>query len=502
MKQYRLRYKVKVFVFILAVFTVGLFVYLLNNTVSNIKTEERKQVLLWAEAVQRRYALVEYTNTLFEKLSEDERKKVQTWSQAQELIQEVDNTTFLTFLLEIIKSNKNIPIILTDLNRNVVSSTNTEYELEINKPIPDSLKTLYTKYPPIPIRFDNTPLNYLYYTDSKLFSELQNVMNDMVRSFIEEIVKNSVSVPVLITTADSLDIIAYGNLDSNRVANPIKLAHTIQEMASHNMSIPIIRNGDVLSYIFYEDSLLITRLTYYPYILIAITIVLLILAYYAFRSSQRYEQNQVWVGMSKETAHQLGTPISSLMAWLEILKEDVNNKELVTELDKDITRLHTIAERFSKIGSKPHMKTENLNLVVLHSVDYMKQRSSKRIQYSISNLESAILVPINIPLFEWVIENICKNAIDAMQGKGRITVYISKGPKHTHIDIEDSGKGIPRNMIKRVFKPGFSTKTRGWGLGLSLAKRIIEDYHDGKIFVKSSELGKGTTFRISLPIKN
>lgn len=500
MRSYSTKYKIKLLVFSLAVVVVGVFILFLNNTVTNIKNEERKQILLWAEAVQKRYALVEYTNDLFEKLSQDERKKVKLWSEAQNLILSETNTHFLTFLLNIVRDNKNIPIILTDSKKNVVSNINFEYNLEVGKPIPDSVFTHFSKYEPIKVTYNNETINYLHYTDSKLFAELQNVMNNMIQSFIEEIVKNSVSVPVIITTADSLKVVAYGNIKKERVKTPESLAATLSQMSEQNQAIPIMHNNEVASYIFYEDSLLITRLTYYPYILILITIVLLALAYLAFRSSKKYEQNQVWVGMSKETAHQLGTPISSLMAWVEILKDKNIDDETVAEINKDVSRLNTIAERFSKIGSKPYMNHEDLYTVVFHAIEYMKQRSSQKVRYSVSAKEKNIQIPLNISLFEWVIENICRNAIDAMQGNGRITVYISTSGNHVNIDIEDTGKGIARNMQKQVFKPGFSTKTRGWGLGLSLSKRIIEDYHQGKIFVKSSEIGKGTTFRISLPI--
>lgn len=499
--QYRIKYKIKLLVFLLAVCIVGLFIYLLNNTISNIKADERKQVMLWAEAVQRRYALVEYTNSLFEKLTIDERKKVELWSEAQHLILEETNPSFLTFLLKIIRANKNIPIILTDSEDVVVASINLDFELELRQKMPDSIRDIFTKYPPIPVTYDTILINYLYYTDSRLFAELQSVMNDMVRAFVEEVVQNSVSVPVLITTADSLTLIAYGNIDSSRVASPEKLFITLQEMGEKNTPIPIINNNQVLSYIFYEDSLLITRLTYYPYILFFISVSLLGLAYYAFRSSQKYEQNQVWVGMSKETAHQLGTPISSLMAWVELLKEQNLSEEIITELNKDISRLHTIAERFSKIGSNPHLHKEDIYVVLSHAIEYMKQRSPAKVSYSLTALDKDIRVPLNIALFEWVIENICKNAIDAMQGAGSIIMYISASSSHVHIDIEDTGKGMPRKLYKQVFKPGFSTKTRGWGLGLSLAKRIIEEYHNGKIIVKSSEAHKGTVFRISLPLK-
>ncbi|MFO7868072.1 MAG: HAMP domain-containing sensor histidine kinase [Bacteroidales bacterium] len=497
--QYTTKNRIKTWLLVVAVSIVGIFILLLNNTISNIKNDERKQVMLWADAVQRRYALVEYTNSLFHKLAKDERKKVIMWSEAQKLIIETENPDFLTFLLKIIQGNKNIPIIMTNSGNVVVDTVNMDYNIELNKPIPQKLRKQFTQYPPITITYENKPINYLYYADSKLFSELQSVMNDMVKSFIEEVVKNSVSVPVLITSADSSQIIAYGNIDSTRINSPHKLSQTISEMSEHNTPITIKNDSQTLSYIFYEDSLLLTRLSYYPYILILISISLLAFAYYAFRSSQRFEQNQLWVGMSKETAHQLGTPISSLMAWIEILKQEKVREDIIGELNKDITRLNTITNRFSKIGSQPKLVTENIYSTITKAIGYMKQRSPTKVQYTVTELQKNCLVHINSALFEWVIENICKNAIDAMQGNGHITLYISGNEKNVFVDIEDTGKGMSRKIYKQIFKPGFSTKTRGWGLGLNLAQRIIEEYHNGKIFVKYSANNKGTTFRISLP---
>ena len=500
MKNYSLKYKIKFSIFVFALLLVSSIILLINITITNIKNEERKQVMLWAEAVQKRYALVEYTNRLFEKLKLEERKKVELWSEAQHHILDEDNSQFLTFLLKIISSNKNIPIILTDSKGLVVSSINMEYPIDSQKPIPDSIYQKFSKYKPIPVTYDNEPINYLYYTDSRLFSELQNVMNDMITSFIEEVVKNSASVPVVITNQDTSKIIAYGNLDTNKVKSEYALHAVVHEMASNNSAIPIILNNSVVSYIFYEDSLLITRLTYYPYILIIIGTILLLFAYFAFRSSEKYEQNQILVGLSKETAHQLGTPISSLMAWVELLRMKNVENEVIEEINKDVIRLNTIAERFSKIGSAPNLTLQNLNEVVYNSMKYIMMRTSNKIQFTINTSKQDLILPINIALFEWVIENICKNAIDAMQGNGALSITILESNTHAYIDIEDTGKGIPRNKFTTIFKPGFTTKQRGWGLGLSLAKRIIEEYHKGKIIVKSSELNKGTTFRISLPL--
>lgn len=239
---------------------------------------------------------------------------------------------------------------------------------------------------------------------------------------------------------------------------------------------------------------------YYPLLLIVITILLAMIVYFTFHSFEKYEKNQLWVGMSKETAHQLGTPISSLMAWTEILKMKEIDPNIISELDKDVHRLETIAERFSKVGSIPSLTREDVVQTTLNAINYMKNRTAKTVISNVIAPEEPLYANLNTSLFAWVIENLWKNAIDAMQGKGILTIEISQENDLVCIDISDTGKGIPRNKFKTIFQPGFTTKTRGWGLGLSLAQRIVKEYHHGKIVVKSSEIDKGTTFRISLPL--
>ena len=248
----------------------------------------------------------------------------------------------------------------------------------------------------------------------------------------------------------------------------------------------------------YDESLLLKRLSQSPYWQRGIVMIFVVVAIFALLSSKKAEQNKVWVGLSKETAHQLGTPISSLMAWVEILKENYPDDDLIPELDKDVKRLERIAERFSKIGSIPEPKDCSMNEVIQHVVDYMRNRISNKVEMNISVPDHDVIVSINASLFEWVIENLCKNAVDAMGGNGRINLTLTDDNNKVAIEVSDTGKGIRKKDISNVFTPGFTTKQRGWGLGLSLAKRIVEDYHKGRIFVKSSELGKGTTFRIEL----
>jgi signal transduction histidine kinase len=248
----------------------------------------------------------------------------------------------------------------------------------------------------------------------------------------------------------------------------------------------------------YDDSLMLKRLEIYPYIQFVVFMVFLLIALFALLGMKRSEQNRVWVGLSKETAHQLGTPISSLMAWTEILRSTYPDDDLIPEMSQDVKRLEIIAERFSKIGSLPETTSENLNDTLSRIIDYITHRSSEHITIRCTMPERPIMVRICSSLFEWVIENLCKNAIDAMDGEGEITLHVTQTNERVYIDVTDTGKGIQKSHFNSVFSPGFTTKKRGWGLGLSLAKRIIENYHKGRIYVKNSELNKGTTFRIEL----
>lgn len=249
----------------------------------------------------------------------------------------------------------------------------------------------------------------------------------------------------------------------------------------------------------YDESLILKRLTIFPFVQLAVVVIFVVLAVFALLTSKRAEQNRVWAGLSKETAHQLGTPISSLMAWVEVLKEEYPDDALIPELDKDVSRLRLISDRFSKIGSKPELAMVSLQEVLAHVVDYIDRRTSHNVVIRCQLPDHDVMVNINAALFEWVIENLCKNAVDAMNGDpGTISIAVMEIGQKVAIDVADTGKGISKKNIKNVFRPGFTTKKRGWGLGLSLAKRIIEEYHKGRIFVKSSEVGVGTTFRIEL----
>lgn len=329
--------------------------------------------------------------------------------------------------------------------------------------------------------------------------------------FYLSIIKNNNNIPVLLVD-DNDNILMSRNFkmpepvdslmpDLLSDANRAFLAKRLKNLKKTNNHIPITIDGATTQHIYYEDSTLLTSMSYLPRIQIAVMIIFVIIVYLAVMSTKKAEQNKVWVGLSKETAHQLGTPISSLMAWVQMLEASGVDKEIVEDMDKDVNRLSMIADRFSKIGSKPEMKQEPICESVRQGLDYMRARISTSVTLSVNLPADDRNVMLCRPLFAWVIENLCKNAVDAMQGKGSLNVTAGYDHRTAFIEVTDSGKGIARKNFKTVFSPGFTTKKRGWGLGLTLAKRIIEEYHGGRIFVKWSEIGSGTTFRIELPIK-
>lgn len=324
------------------------------------------------------------------------------------------------------------------------------------------------------------------------------LLNDKYSDFVFRIIEENNNIPVII--ADDRDnYISSRNIREPKHKAQKFYAELIQKFKTANPPIEIIIDENTRQYIYYGNSNLLKHLSYFPYIQLSLIALFLIFMIRVMSTDKKNEQNKVWIGLSKETAHQLGTPISSLMAWNEILKAKYAEDPTFLELGKDIERLKIIADRFSKIGSTPELTTEDIVNVTYEAMNYMVRRTSKKIQYSFDNKSTVPNARISKPLFEWVIENICKNAIDATNGSGNINFEIRNIDNKIIIEITDSGKGIERNKFKTVFKPGYTTKSRGWGLGLSFAKRIIEEYHNGRIYVKSSKIGLGTTFVIELP---
>jgi two-component sensor histidine kinase len=315
--------------------------------------------------------------------------------------------------------------------------------------------------------------------------------------FTLSIIEDNTTIPVIIVDENE-QLLDSRNLKIPNNADEAFYKKEIARLKSKHKAIEIDL-GETSQYIYYDDSLLLKQLYYFPYIQFGVIIVFLLIAFFAFSGTKKAEQNRVWVGLSKETAHQLGTPISSLLAWVDLLKTRHEEDKMIGEMAKDVNRLRIIAERFSKIGSAPDLQLVSLNDTMQNAVQYMTNRTSQKVAINCHfEDENPLFVKLNVPLFEWVIENLCKNAIDAMDGIGKIDIEVSQKEKDIVIDVTDNGKGIEKNKFKTIFSPGFTTKKRGWGLGLSLVKRIIEEYHQGKIFVKSSEINVGTTFRIIL----
>lgn len=322
-------------------------------------------------------------------------------------------------------------------------------------------------------------------------------------NLVLKVIEDNTTIPVVVMDKNG-EVQVFRNIDTkelNATDSLQAIAQIGQRMKEKGRSIRIgiddERNSDYIE-VCYDDSLILKRLAVYPYVQLGVVLLFVVIAIFALLTSKRAEQNKVWVGLSKETAHQLGTPISSLMAWTEILRETYPEDKLIPEMNEDVKRLQLIADRFSKIGSLPEPVPVSLNEVMNHVVEYMSRRVSNKVQLVTVFPPEDIIVPLNASLFEWVVENLCKNAVDAMEGEGKITLFTGMEMGRVVVEVADTGKGIKKKDVKNVFRPGFTTKQRGWGLGLSLAKRIVEEYHHGRIYVKSTEAGRGTTFRIEL----
>jgi len=381
-------------------------------------------------------ASLAYTNWLTKKMAEEELKKVELWAE----------------------TNKH-------LNNIVIDPTSSEGDKLPSKDI----KTLIRE-----------------------MDELESAYTEILMMVITQ----NTTIPIIVVNPQG-DISLDANIKYSEERKDIVLAKELKKMKKSVKPIRMDLIEDDYLLLYYRQSNILRNLRYYPFIQLFIIIVFIVVAYLAFSATQRAEQNQVWVGMSKETAHQLGTPISSLMAWIELLKLQNIDESIINEFEKDTQRLERITERFSKIGSKPELLKLDLLEVLNSTVSYLKTRSSNKVIFETDFSEKKQLeIPLNAALFSWVIENLCKNAIDAMGNDGKITIKLKEKEEQVYIDITDTGIGVAKAHFRTIFQPGYSTKKRGWGLGLSLAKRIIEIYHSGKIFIKSSEIGKGTTFRI------
>jgi two-component sensor histidine kinase len=500
---YKRRSNLKLVLLALAV-SIGLLTTIYTNYLTNkIASEEKRKAKLWAEAITSKAHLVRYTNDLFERLAVDERKKMDIWSQSTKIIAKPDlqDGELLTFLSQILTGNTDIPVILADEDGKFIEYKNFDLKGDKTKyNISDTQFAAFTAYPPIIVTFSNHR-NFIYYRDSKLFSELKKTLNDIINSFISEVVINTASAPVIMTDPIGR-VLNHGNIDSAEFSDPAHVKAMITSMESKHDPITVDLGDGGTKRIYYDDSTVLKQLKIFPYIQLAIFSLFLIFSYIAFSTSRSAEQNMVWVGMAKETAHQLGTPISSIGAWIDYLKENepaLEGSSAIVEMEHDVERLTLVADRFSKIGSVPQLKAENVHDTLTRNIEYMRKRSSADVHFSLDCPDATMTFAINNQLFDWVLENLYKNALDAMQGAGSLATAVIADAGTVYIDVTDSGCGIARANYQTIFEPGFSTKRRGWGLGLSLTKRIVEAYHSGKIYVKQSEIGRGTTIRIEVP---
>ena len=522
MNLYSNKQKWKIALLIVAILMVAASLFISNEIVAKVSEREKERITHWADAIRKKADLVNLTNRTFDELREKERQKVELWAKAtRELAKPSPNFDMnmdYTFLLEIIQANDDIPVILMDRKDKILSHINLPFTKdsllqknpslstnEVSKLFTDSLIQL-SKYwsithEPIQVEVYKGINQRFYYFDSKKLGTLELQRDSLIHAFNRELIDNRSLVPVVFINKNTRHIIET-NIDSLQqfIGHPYPYEVALLKQTADSLEITFQEYQKGVVY--FDESQELKQLKYYPYLQFSMIGLFILIGYLVFSTFRKAEQNQVWAGMAKETAHQLGTPLSSLMAWIQLLEGKGVPREDLEEMNKDIERLTIIADRFQKIGSGAMLKEADLIQTTKHVTDYLRSRISKKVEFHFEHSESQLFVAHNPPLLEWVIENICKNAVDAMGGEGVLTVVVEQGPKRVHIDISDTGKGIPANMHKTIFQPGFTTKSRGWGLGLSLVKRIVQTYHKGSVFVLRSEPGNGTTFRISLPKKS
>ena len=483
---------------IIALLIIAASLWYTNRLVQSIAEQETRQVKMWAAAMEQHAVMMKSTEEFFNKVSEQEQLRVDLLANAYRRIIDISSNENTAIYLEIIQNNISIPLVITDTKDNILFKSNLPPSQEDKKTFDSEMKRAYSKFPPIKIDPGYGSVQYLYYNESLIYTEFKAVLESMINHLMEEITLNSVGAPVIITNEDQSQILSFGNLDSLLMQDTAYVAKQLEIMRDENEPLQIEFMNTGKATVFYRTSDLVEQMRYYPMIQLVVFALFLVIAYLLFSYARRSEQNQVWAGMAKETAHQLGTPISSLMGWIELLKMQEEPFVGTHEMEKDIERLQIVTDRFSKIGSVPVPEPTDINYLIQDTMDYLQKRFSKKFEFETNLPEGELIMPLIPSLFRWVLENLTKNAVDAMGDHGKITLDLIDDGDHIHIDLSDTGKGIPKTKIKQVFNPGYTSKKRGWGLGLSLAKRIIEDYHKGKIFVKSSVVGQGTTFRITL----
>jgi hypothetical protein len=512
MNLYSKKQRWKIALLSIALVLIALSLYFSNSIVHKVSTRERYRVTQWAEAIKKKAELVQLTNQTFTQLRDLEKDKMELWSIALKKIMkptDVNGMPDYELPFKIIDKNENIPVILYDNQSKEVSEFKNlgfdynDFKNQHPHQKDSILRVLFNKRlihianswkNQISIEIDKNWTIICSYTDSKEITKLENNRDSLIKAFNKELKTNKGAVPVLLVNADNKEMIA-SNIPG---ISTQKISEHINRLKKNNNPIPIIFSSKQNSLLYYDDSPELKQLQFFPYIQFIIFTLFIFVGYLILNTFRKAEQNQVWAGMAKETAHQLGTPLSSLLAWVQYLDSIELDPSITSEMQKDVARLEQVANRFSKIGSSTQLENKDINQTVSTVFNYLKTRVSSKIEFQFESINPEILVPHNPALIEWVIENICKNAADTMETEGKLTINIHASENEVYIDITDTGKGIPHNQFKNIFKPGFTTKKRGWGLGLSLVKRIITEYHKGDVFVLHSEIDKGTTFRITL----
>lgn len=518
MNLYSNKQKWKIVLLIVALVMVAISLWVSNSVVQRVSDRERLRAKQWADAIKKKAELVEFTDRAFNQLRDYERRKIKLYLDATREISKPiadDIIPDYNFPLSIINENKDIPVILVDDQNTVSGSNNLSFtpedlrtrhpeasSKELSRLFEDSLLRLTShwskKHPPFRIEVTEGLTMTYYYTDSKRTVQLEAERDSLINAFNKELITDARLVPVLLIQEKNDSLIAT-NLPGN-LSDSARLHKTISDLERINDPIPISFGKYSRNLLYYDDSTELKQLQYYPYIQFLIIGLFIMIGYLLFNTFRNAEQNQVWAGMAKETAHQLGTPLSSLMAWIQLLETQQIDPSIIAEMQKDIERLDTVSQRFSKIGSDAQLQPKDLRETIQRVMDYLRPRISAKVDMKLVMPQDQVIVSHNAPLIEWVMENILKNAVDAMESSGKIFVEMHTAPEWVHIDITDTGKGLSPKQFKTIFQPGYTTKKRGWGLGLSLVRRIVREYHKGKVFVLRSEPGKGTTFRISLPL--
>ena len=494
-----MKQRLKLIVLSLTIALALLALWQVQRVAQQVRESEEAKVRLWASAIGQRNQMAAATAQFFQQATLDEQRKMRLYTDILQSFNDPDLSTDLKFSLAYVNyivDSSHTPIIITRARDSIIT---VPQELAGQK-LEGALLEEYSKNPPFSYRIWGMPMT-LYYKESEYYTQLREVLAGFTMSFLADITQNSVLVPVVIVDSSRTKVLAYGNIDEDRLSVEPFHETAVQKYAEefNNEPIEITLPDGHPAYVYYSSTPLLRSLRWLPLFYFFIAFVLVVVSYYLFRTARTAEQNRIWVGLAKETAHQLGTPLSSLSGWVEYLRGKELTPQYAAEVEKDLKRLDTITHRFSKIGSTPELKEEDVKEATMAAVEYLQSRAPRRVNFNVTFPEGeSFTAPLNSYLFQWVVENICKNAIDAMDGAGDITVVASQDARKIYIDISDTGRGMAPAVQKRIFDSGFTTKTRGWGLGLPLARRIINQYHRGRLYLKYSVPGQGSCFRIEL----